>query len=41
VNLKYSHADIINMCRTSNSIIETIKKINEGSESVLPKDFYN
>ena len=28
VNLKYSHADIVNMCRTSNDIKETINKIN-------------
>jgi len=28
VELKYSHADIVNMCRTSNNIIDTIDKIN-------------
>ena len=28
VNLKYSHADIVNICRTSNDIKETIIKIN-------------
>jgi ATP-dependent 26S proteasome regulatory subunit len=27
VHLKYSHADIINFCRTSNSLLETCQKI--------------
>ena len=28
VNLKYSHADIINFCRLSNNLLETINKLN-------------
>ena len=28
VNLKYSHADIVNMCRTSNNLEESINKLN-------------
>jgi ATP-dependent 26S proteasome regulatory subunit len=31
-NMKYSHAEVVNMCRTSNTIEETIKQLEQSAE---------
>jgi hypothetical protein len=30
--MKYSHAEVVNMCRTSNTIEETIKQLEQSVE---------
>ena len=31
-NMKYSHAEVVNMCRTSNTLEETIKQLEQSAE---------